>query len=425
MVFPEDGLYGYYIRDRWYIRHYLEPIPDPLHVLWVPCDEPMRFPQDEVQVFLSCLAKRNNMYVVANMGDIQTCPVGDPQCPADGVYQYNTNVAYDRYGRFIAKYHKQNRYIEPQFNAPTHPEYIYFDTEFGRFGLIVCNDISYFDPVVELVRDHNVTDIVYPTAWPDYLPLFTLLGGASSFAVGHSVNLLASNLHLPTNTGGSIHGSGLFTPGGAVDYIYDTVANHSLLVVADVPVNIKANTPKLPCDFNPHIFGHPEMKAQVHSEFKSEISKNWFDFVIIKGKEGTITLCQMGFCCFLHYQRAETPEMYAFGVFNGLHKIYGPIYIQVCILTKCLSHDPLSCGKPVISAGTHFDTFHMKANFSSPFIYPQILLSGPFNKLYLPPVGSFHYGHDGLTAAATVKPLIQASLMGRVYRKDCLTCYGG
>ena len=72
------------------------------------------------------------------MGDIQKCLFGiDPNCPKDGRYQYNTNVVYDRNGLFIAKYHKQNRYYEPQFNAPTHPEYEWFDTPFGRFGLIV------------------------------------------------------------------------------------------------------------------------------------------------------------------------------------------------------------------------------------------------------------------------------------------------
>ena len=425
MVFPEDGVYGYYIRNRWYIRHYLEPIPDPLHVFWIPCDEPMRFPQDEVQVFLSCLAKRNNMYVVANIGDIQTCPIGDPQCPADGVYQYNTNVACDRHGRFLAKYHKQNRYIEPQFNAPTHPEYKYFDTEFGRFGLIVCNDINFFDPVMELIRDHNITDIAFPTAYPDTLPLFTLLGYASSFAVGHSINLLAANLRVPSDASAHVHGSGMFTPAGAVKYVYDTISNHSILLIADVPVNVKDNSMKLSCDFNPIIFGHPEMKAQVHSEFKSEITKDWYDFVILKGASGTITLCQMGFCCFLHYHRTESPDMYAFGVFSGLHKIYGPLYEQVCLLTKCASHDPHSCGQPVVTANTFFDALHLKANFSSPFIQPQMLLAGPFNKLELPPVGSFHYGPNGLSGSATVKPLIQASLFGRVYRKDCLTCYGG
>ena len=421
MVFPEDGLYGYYIRNRWYIRHYLEPIPDPLNVFWIPCNEPMRFPQDEVQVFLSCLAKRNNMYIVANMGDIQACQPGDPQCPTDGFYQYNTNVAYDRDGKLIAKYHKQNRYYEPQFNAPVHPEHSYFDTDFGRFGLIVCNDIMFFDPVIELIRKYNVTDIVFPTAWSDYLPLYTLLGYISSFATGHSVNVLAANIREPTVPTRHFHGSGMFTPAGAVKYIYDTVSQTGHLLIADVLVNIRTAV-NLPCDANPMIFGHPEMTALVDSEFKAALHKDWYDFVIIKGAVGTITVCQLDFCCYLHYERTSMTETYAFGVFSGVHMIFGPIYQQICVLTRCPTDDPQSCGQPVASASTHFAALHMKGSFESPFVQPLMILSGPFNKLELPPIGSFQYGPNGYSSAVTGKPLIHAALICRVYRKDCMTC---
>ena len=421
MVFPEDGLYGYLIRNRLYIRHYMEPIPDPVLVTWVPCDEPMRFPQDEVQVFLSCLAKRNSMYIVANMGDIQACLSGDPHCKSDGVYLYNTNVAYDRQGRFIAKYHKQNRYIEPQFNAPTYPEYAFFDTEFGRFGLIVCNDLMFYDPVLELIRKHNVTDIVFPTAWPDTPPLYTLLGYASSFAVGHSVNLLAASLRV---SGSNLHGSGMFSPGGAIKYVYDKVTAGGILLISDVPVNTRM-VANLPCDVNPLIFGVPEMAMVVPPEFKSVVLGDWYDFVTLNGLAGTVTICQKGFCCFLQYERANTLETYAFGVFSGLHKPYGPIYQQVCIVTKCATDDTQSCGQPVYSASTHFTALHMKGDFSSPFIQPQIILSGPFSKLELPPIGSFSYNVNGLKSAPTVKPLIHATLLARVYRKDCMTCYAG
>lgn len=424
MVFGEGSLYGYYIRVRHVMKHYLEPIPDPTLVMWNPCNEPMRFPQDQIQVELSCMAKRNKMYVVANMGDIQLCELGDPQCPPEGWYQYNTNVAYDKKGNFIARYHKQNRYIEPQFNAPVHPEYVYFDTEFGRFGLVVCNDIMFYDPIIELIREHNVTDIVFPAAWPSQLPLYTSIGMVSSFAVGYTVNVLFAGIREPHNPSSFLTGSGLYSPAGVIKYVYEKNTPSGILVIADVPINKKA-TLKLPCDVNALKFGHPNMKALAKPEFKSEMYRDWFNFVVVKGTQGTVTVCQKGFCCYLDYKKSLTYEMYAFGVFNGLHKAYGPIYQQICILMKCQNNNPLSCGKHVLSANSHFSHFHIKGSFSSPFIQPQIILSGQGLQLELPPVGSFHYDSTGLTGSAITKPLIHAALMGRVFRKDCMTCYGG
>ncbi|XP_053379209.1 pantetheinase-like [Mercenaria mercenaria] len=424
MVFGEDSLYGYYMRYRHVIKHYLEPIPDPKLIMWNPCNEPMRFPQAEIQVELSCMAKRNRMYIVANMGDIQLCELGDPHCPSEGWYQYNTNVAYDKEGNFIARYHKQNRYIEPQFNAPVHPEYVYFDTKFGRFGLVVCNDIMFYDPMVELVREYNVTDIVLPTAWPESLPLYSSIGFISSFAVGHNVNLLHANIREPHNPDTYVYGSGLYTPAGPVKYVYDAVSTMGILIIGDVPVNERLPK-KLPCDVNPLLFGQPNMKSLALPEFKADMFKDWFNFVHVKGTEGTVTVCQERFCCYLNYKKSASLEMYAFGVFNGLHKAYGPIYQQICVLMKCQTNNPLSCGKHVLSANTHFSHFHIKGSFSSPFIQPQIIQSGPGYQLELPPIGSFNYDAAGLTGLAVKKPLIHAALIGRVYRKDCITCYGG
>lgn len=52
---------------------------------------------DQVQQQLSCMARRHNLYVVANMGDVQPCPLQtDPtsSCPTDGRWQFNTNVVF-------------------------------------------------------------------------------------------------------------------------------------------------------------------------------------------------------------------------------------------------------------------------------------------------------------------------------------------
>ncbi|XP_025238580.1 pantetheinase isoform X2 [Theropithecus gelada] len=104
IVTPEDGIYGWnFTRDSLY--PYLEDIPDP-EVNWIPCNNPNRFGQTPVQERLSCLAKKNSIYVVANIGDKKPCNTSDPRCPPDGRYQYNTDVVFDSQGKLVARYHK-------------------------------------------------------------------------------------------------------------------------------------------------------------------------------------------------------------------------------------------------------------------------------------------------------------------------------
>lgn len=70
------------------------------NIFWI------RFGFTPVQERLSCLAKENSIYIVANIGDKKPCNTTDPQCPRDGRYQYNTNVVFDSEGRLTARYHK-------------------------------------------------------------------------------------------------------------------------------------------------------------------------------------------------------------------------------------------------------------------------------------------------------------------------------
>uniref|UniRef100_A0A3B4A686 Biotinidase n=1 Tax=Periophthalmus magnuspinnatus TaxID=409849 RepID=A0A3B4A686_9GOBI len=72
LVFPEDGLQGFNF-TRSSIAAYLEVVPDPQQESWNPCEDPQRHPNTEVQHWLSCLARRHGLYVVANMGSVQPC----------------------------------------------------------------------------------------------------------------------------------------------------------------------------------------------------------------------------------------------------------------------------------------------------------------------------------------------------------------
>ncbi|KFW97496.1 Vascular non-inflammatory molecule 3, partial [Phalacrocorax carbo] len=104
IVTPEDGIYGWrFTRET--IYPYLEDIPDPA-VNWIPCTDPTRFAPAPVQERLSCMARNNSIYVVANIGDKKPCNSSDPGCPSDGRYQYNTDVVFDPEGKLVARYHK-------------------------------------------------------------------------------------------------------------------------------------------------------------------------------------------------------------------------------------------------------------------------------------------------------------------------------
>ena len=89
------------------------------------------------------MAKKYGLFLVANLGTVEPCdPERDRRCPADGRYQYNTNVAFDPAGRLVARYRKYHTFFSERvtFDTPVTVDYSYFDTPFGRFGTFVCFD---------------------------------------------------------------------------------------------------------------------------------------------------------------------------------------------------------------------------------------------------------------------------------------------
>ncbi len=62
-------------------------------------------------------------------------------------------LSYRSDGLLVARYHKQNPFFEEAFDTPPKAEIITFDTPFaGRFGLMICFDILFFEPTVTLVE---------------------------------------------------------------------------------------------------------------------------------------------------------------------------------------------------------------------------------------------------------------------------------
>nr|KAG5695350.1 hypothetical protein BaRGS_006574 [Batillaria attramentaria] len=189
--------------------------------------------ETEVQLELSCMAKGNNLTIVANMGNSLPCHgEASANCPSDKRLLYNTNVVFDPSGRLIARYHKHHKLQDEPFSRPVTPEVVSFDTPFGRWGLCTGTDILFREIAVNSVQNHSLANIAYLSSWKDAPPLMSSIGVQSAFAKRMGVNLLAANVHRPEK---GMYGSGIYTPRGHVVYHYNTTAlSEPKLLVAEV-----------------------------------------------------------------------------------------------------------------------------------------------------------------------------------------------
>ncbi|XP_033748547.1 pantetheinase-like [Pecten maximus] len=432
IVFPEDGIYGMGF-TRKALTAYLEYIPDPKNESWSACSEPNRYPDTHVQHFLSCLAKNNSMFVVANFGDKQPCSKSlHPSCPSDGHFQFNTDIVYNPNGTLIAKYHKQNLFFEYQFDFPSTTEVVTFNTPFGLFGMFTCFDIIFHDPTIDLIN-LGVRNIVFPTAWMDAPPLLGAVQFHSAFARGMGLNFLSANINWPLMR---FHGSGIYTPDGVLTYYYNDRQRRGQLLIADVPV-IRSLTPALTTrtDGSPvvqwdqpptvrlpsQLYGDAVLtKDHDNSTFSSFVFHDLFTFKFLDDvSAGTLSICNNALCCFLEYERGVVgDDVYAFGAFDGLHTYQGTYYIQVCTLLRCSGPTKSSCGKPPTEAKTHFRKIIVSGNFSSPYVFPEVV-TYQNRSLAAPLQHTWTFTQSVLSLDTRVMdPVVSAGLFGRVYTKS-------
>ena len=433
IVFPEDGLYGF-LPSREGILPFLETIPNPsdLRQSWNPCLEPARFIHTEVLRELSCIAHNSSIAVVANMGDVQYCDKSEPHCPHDGRYQFNTDVAFDTDGSFLAKYHKQHLYHEEAFNTPLKAEIVTFETSFGiTFGVFTCFDMLFFDPAIELVEKRGIRDIVFPTAWMDGFPILASVEYQQAWSRRTGVNLLAANQHHPIF---NMVGSGIYSCGEAIKYVYDTITFNGHLLVAHVENSGEDNCPVNDMQLSAEVMNHGSISGwqPVSSDlsskllfvpfnskpFHSILQNDIYTFIKIEGRQGNVSVCSKKFCCQASYSTVdEQPfkkEMFALGAFSGHHTPEG-YFIQTCALIKCSALEEKSCGQETLEASTVFKSFSLIGNFSpKAHVYPEVLASRV--QLISPKEMQF-LGHQMIVMTFN-RPLVSAVLFGRVYEWD-------
>ncbi|KAM3928534.1 biotinidase [Leptodactylus fuscus] len=434
IVFPEDGIYGFNY-SRASIYPYLDYLPPPDLLPWNPCLEQDRFQDTEVLQRLSCMALKSGMFVVANLGTKRPCASLDPKCPPDGTYQFNTDIVFSDKGALVASYAKQNLYFEFGFDTPPDVQYGVFDTNFGRFGLFTCFDILFHEPVVSLVEKHQVKHLLYPTAWMNQLPLLSSIQIQRAFATRFNVNILAANIH---HTKLGMTGSGIFSPSNS-SYHYDMDTEEGHLIVAKVPVNPseemgpvhdeKTSLEYGDCLGDGHYFTSAQicdkmdktnhyMESREETSFHAKMMYDKFTFIPLKDNDGKVHVCVGAMCCYLTYRKHNvSDELYALGVFDGLHTVHGTYSLQICALVKCGGLDVQTCGQEVTDAVSTM-TFQLWGSFSTKYIFPMIVTSGV--TLQLPDNWGWKDQNCYMNKTGLELGLVTAALYGRYYERDSI-----
>lgn len=305
---------------------------------------------------LSCMANNNNIYVVASIGAKALCEkvIG---CPIDGYYYYSATLVYDPRGRFVSRYFKENMdehetYLnKPQVSNPT-----FFDTPFGTVGILSTQDILYEQPTITLIKKLNVSNIVYPTAWKDSLPLMASVEFHSAFAQGMAVNVLAANLHLPSK---GYQGSGIYvlygysetSSLGGVSCYNNSLTSEGQLLITEVkpgPPNRKQAENKFT---RSDLIKRKEetILDNETNEFWGKVNGDRYRMKPLLGEDDNPMICNNDLCCTAKFEGMHTTELFSIGAFSGIHTQNGVYYLESCIFIKCATNETDSCGRPVMT----------------------------------------------------------------------------
>lgn len=433
IVFSEDGLYGDDKCTRREILPYLEYIPDVTSSSTIiPCtDSSYKFPKyenspydtsmfDEQPILkrASCLAREFDIVVVLDMGDIQPCnPSEDSNCPSDGRYQYNTQVAFDENGMLLAKYHKTHLFYEPQFNAasPTDPQT--FTTSFGvKFGMMICFDMMFGTPSENYVGMEDVYDLVYSTWWVNTPPDFSATQIQQAWSRTMNMNLLASGNGLNW----LYSGSGIYSRGQVLEQHYNpTYHPEEYLLISKVPIFtsskdktpdfIKDNTSykvKIPyverknwelteslrldsditvhCPVNSTYYSNPtSLFPWKNQELLSQEGNYWeYSYGTLAladpfnatwgGQNITQSVTANNLTCAVAFDVSSSQpflkeygeEYYTVLAYTGWYDGTVDYYTEnFCAFYRCRTSDVTSCFESLIFSGTIFDSFILEGNY--------------------------------------------------------------
>lgn len=373
LVFPEDGLFIGNIRED--VVPVLTEIPDPEKLESTndnPCLQPTFYESSYILRNLSCIARENNLYVVANFGTKETCKpyskIGSQTCPECGYLTLNTDVVLDSDGRFIKRYRKHNIFIEIFQKAPT-LEKAYFDSPYGRFGIFTCFDLIFKSPAIDLVEQFNIETIIFPTWWYDELPILTAIQYQDGWSWTQRVNFIGANIQRPSL--GST-GSGIFS---GYNTVYTGVGGKtSKLVIGNLPKEPLLSS-ECSRNFNPAIVDvetHNIASAYKYKHYELLPSDS---ITPLDDNQRKLTQCSGQVCCTLDYRLRVVGQRPKYVLIIRDSRRPGPFewYEQVCfvaVLESDFKGTKLDEVRFSSKAHSEFETIALEGTFGTKYVYP-------------------------------------------------------
>jgi pantetheine hydrolase len=367
LVFPEGGL-GWVFAEINNTRDgalaFCEELPSTSSVF---CDV---LPDSLQLKTLSCLAKESGIVLVANLCTIQYCNTTDPDCPADGRYQWNTDVVFSSDGSLITKYYKSHLWGGAGiFNQPTVADPISFVAPFGvEFGVFICYDIDFSTPAESLVAQ-GITNFVFSSAWFNIPPVLTAVQIQQAWSRYYSTNLVAANSGaFEGDAGGGIYSSGV-----PINVLFDpTTYNIHQVLIGDVPIT-PITVPKPFQGTTERVLKQlSSSEPCVMTSFPQQLGNCVYLHPSEDPTSGTLTVSQGDFTCSLLYSlepsKAEN-EVYALftsrGNFSFEYTIDG-LLLETCAFVHCLN--PPNCSTSWWSPhSTSFSSFTQLTLQGGPF----------------------------------------------------------
>ncbi|GIY52999.1 pantetheinase [Caerostris darwini] len=349
ILYPEYGIFPPADRSR--LKEFMETVPDPKTVRANPCLQRAEFSQRLILRTLSCIARKNSIAIVANMGVLQSC-LFTPECPDDGVFHLNTNVVFDKDGAIIHKYHKEHLFYEFGMDLPRREQVSTFETSFEKFATFICFDID-FKRMSEVGRVTGVDAVLFSAMFVDLAPQMTSIQFWESWALGNNVTMLAANIQIP---GYMAVGSGIFHgQDGALVYTFNP-DGYSKLIVANVskrgadPVEPEASITAISendvWEWKGDGFDVPDVCSITLLNDSIDVTRDYrckeenltgYTFKKFTEPEGRLEVCSSGLCCFVEYVADSMTENFYLGVFSGMYTFFERYSWcgEDCVLARC------------------------------------------------------------------------------------------
>jgi len=364
----------------------------------IPCDASKDFSEAPSIVSLSCSARLHKIAMVANLIDDQQGKI------------YNTDVAFDTDGTFLAKYHKQNLWGESNIDVPDKCVEATFKTSFGvTFGMFTCADLIFEHPAVDMAKK-GIHNFAIPVAWGNSMASLQVMPYAQGWSALHGVNIIISNLR---SWDGS--GSGIWASGQTLTSQYMPGGKTHKVIVADVP-----EVPEV--QQNRRLLSNSVL---AQSEVGSIAGDGQWQFVDLKVGH----VCSGSVCCDANVAVGTTAG-YVLGALDGADGQTGvrPFPAQVCAILSCSSPGRACLSHQATKGNLQSVQISMSGIADVENLIPEVLATqGSGTQQVLLTKGSapdgFQFAHTGANATlgvSTTMKLGSALLYARLFSKDNL-----